>query len=275
MIDLGDTVTLAATVQDASGANVNAATVAVTVTLPDGTSVPLEPSNPPATTGQYQIDYVPVQSGLHAVRWVTTGPARGHTDEFYVQGSAPTLIVSSDEVKKHLQITRTADDDKLRLYIDAASRKIETDPDCGVGPVVRRTYTQIMYPAAAGSPLALERSNVLSLTSGVVVRDGSTVDLTHLVADNGVLRPQYGYGGVLPIEPWTLTYVAGMLTVPGNVRLAVLELVRHLWDSSQRGTQNVRAGDDDPGNNITGLGFAIPYAVQGLLAGDDDLGGWA
>lgn len=60
---------------------------------------------------------------------------------------------------------------------------------------------------------------------------------------------------------WIATRVAD--TTPAPVRLATLELIRHLWDS-QRGPQSTPLSGDDI-VTASGVGYAVPNRVLELL----------
>ena len=120
--DLGDVVPLGITITDSTGANANASAVTCTITLPDGTTSTGSVTNP--STGLYNCDFSPSQTGRHAVRWVATGTnASAYTDEFTVRDYADLGLLGLDEVKSHLNIsaTDTTLDEELRRFIDAAT----------------------------------------------------------------------------------------------------------------------------------------------------------
>ena len=71
-----------------------------------------------------------------------------------------------------------------------------------------------------------------------------------------------GVGGVvtnpgLGESDWTVTYTAGWATIPAGMRLAVLEMVRHLW-RPQRGS-TARGPEDN------GPGYLVPNRVRELI----------
>ena len=92
--DLGDVAALSVAITDTTGAAANAGAVALTITLPDGTTTAPIVTNP--ATGSYTAAYTPTQSGRFGVRWVATGVnACAFTDTFTVaEAGTPTSGVS-------------------------------------------------------------------------------------------------------------------------------------------------------------------------------------
>lgn len=82
--EVGDLVPLTIKVLDADGTPVNATTVALTVSLPDGNSISLAVTNPPAETGIYGVDFPSTLAGAHVATWTTTGPAAAYAQSFTV-----------------------------------------------------------------------------------------------------------------------------------------------------------------------------------------------
>lgn len=124
MWDLGDTVPLTIEVTDAAGAPTNAATVTLTITLPDGSVLSPVPSNP--AVGRYESDFVPTVAGLHVVRWVTTGPAAAWADVVDVRPAAEVSLVSLADAKAHLNKSgsTSVDDEELRPVLVAATQRV-------------------------------------------------------------------------------------------------------------------------------------------------------
>jgi hypothetical protein len=225
--DFGDTVVLGIEVRDAAGALTNATTNVLTVTRPDGTTTVPSTANP--GTGQYTATYVPTQSGHHQWAWPTTGPATSEIGAFDVLDPLPPMLVSLADAKRHLNIpaTETSNDAELREFIEACTRVIEQR----VGPIVRRSVTTVIYPNGGAVPIP--QRPVISLTSGALVRDGTSVPVTNMVVEYGMLRSKTY--DTSPYEPWTLTYVVGQPVISANIRNATLNVIKDLW-TSQRGS---------------------------------------
>ena len=227
MFDLGDPVPLSVSVYDTANVLANATAVVCTITLPDGTTVTPAVTN--ASTGVYTTTYTPTLPGRHGVRWVATGTnASSYTDAFDTDEAAPTGIVSLAEVKAHLNMTSTANDEELRRYIDAATDFIEYR----IGAVVRRSIIKTVNPAGDGRLYLPDP--VISLTT---ITDaygyGATYSVANYVGDaSGVVRG-VAYSSTFSY-PVTVTYVGGRAIVPALIRQAALDYVAWRWES-QRG----------------------------------------
>lgn len=125
MWDLGDTVPLGFSVSDDQGELVDPASVALVVTLPDGTVLDPPPAVTSPSTGRYVADYVPTVAGLHLVRWVAHDPMAAFADVVDVRDDA--FLVSLADARSHLNQTsgRTADDEELRSMLLAAGERVQ------------------------------------------------------------------------------------------------------------------------------------------------------
>lgn len=226
MIEQGDTVPLTILVTDDNDVPINAGTVTLTVTRPDGTIAVNAVTVTPVVTGQYNYDLPTNMAGRWTRRWTaTTGSVvQVDDDAFYVE-EPWRGIVSLQDAREHLNFTSTVDDEELRSYILAATDFIESL--CGY--VVRRTVTQTVIPA--GGVLFLD-GPVISLTS-IVGAYGypGTYDVSGLFLDGNAVS--YGYGGICFRYPVTVTYVAGRTVIPAMMREAALEYIRGTWGSQQ------------------------------------------
>lgn len=265
--DLGDTVRLAAECKDAAGTLTNAASVALTITLPDGTTTSPAVTNPPGQTGKYTVDYVSVQAGRHAVRWVFTTPASAYTDSFDVREATPPLILSLADGKAHLNISSTTHDEELRSWLETVTSVVEHF----AGACVRRTVTEDHdhLPVYGAEAVALRTTPALSLTSVLAVLDSGT---DYAVADldldgtTGLVRRLDGgrmYG------PLRITYVVGRAVVPANISAAARIILQHLWRTqygASRGLPSIGGGEDfNVTEPIPGLGYAVPNRALQLL----------
>lgn len=285
MYDLGGVIDLEYTSTAAgSGTLVNATTVTVTITLPDGTFVTPTVSNP--STGRYSAQYTTVQIGRHVVRWLAVGVAPGgHLDVFNVRDSTSLAILSLAEARQFLNMDAhdTVDDEELRGYIDAATVLIERHVD---KVVARRTVTEFhqfedyrrrawAYATDARRlsvrTLVLDAVPVVSITS-VGTTDGLlTWDVTTLNIDGplGTVTDTAGRGFNGDIK---VVFVAGPTVVPANYLLAAQVTVAHLWESQRLQTLKAPGfGGDDAlmfvGGTRTGLSYALPPRAIELLGG--------
>ena len=160
---------------------------------------------------------------------------------------------SLDDLKKHLNITRSTDDDELLLMLDAANELVGSI----VGPFDAATVTERV--PVVGSAVLLSRvpagSVVLTDPAGSEVTGGTVSAAARVVYD--VLT---GYGSV------TAEYDTGGTDVPAAVGLATLIIAGHLWET-QRGAAPVGplAAADDTSLLAPGVGYAIPNRAKELL----------
>lgn len=274
--DLGAVVPLGTTVRDSAGAMANAGAMALTITLPDNTTVSV-PAVAPTTTGIYAYDYPTVQPGRHAVRWVASGLNAGaYTDVFDVREAAPPMLFSLAGAKAKLDIpsTSTSDDEELREFIEATTQCVEFF----VGPVVRRTVQEVLQGDREMWVLhTLPVIAVSAITPLQIWQQGIDVGVLDVDTATGILRRKdalWFFSG-----EYRITYTAGRTAVAPNVSLASKLILQHLWRTNygaSRGLTGIGGGEDfavtEP---IPGLGYAIPNRALQLLQADRDPGGFA
>ncbi|WP_406000690.1 hypothetical protein [Streptomyces sp. NBC_00829] len=271
--DLGAQVPLGTTVKDGAGALANAGGMALTITLPDASTVTVS-SVLPSSTGVYAYDYPTVQPGRHSVRWVATGINAGaYTDVFDVREATPPLLFSLASAKAQLDITTTEYDEELREYIAATTQAVEFF----VGAVVRRSVTQ---PVRGGSDrVVLDTTPVLAVTSMTALgtwQESVPVDVLNVAdAESGVLRRTDGL--VFTQCEYHVEYVAGRTAVRPNIALAGKMILQHLWRTQYGAARGMVGGGDDFSvtEPIPGLGYSIPNRALQLLQGDRLPGGIA
>lgn len=234
--DLGDAYPAALDVFDASGNYTNATSVTLTITLPDGTTTSPTVSNPPSVTGQYRVTYVPVQSGRHMVRWVTTAPNTGYTDAFDVSEANPDSIMPLAVIKGLLGIdlTDVSDDEAIRDMLVAVTSALE---DYKNQVIVQRTFTERYSLSGSGAyywtmsgRLRLMNTPVISITSITSEVGGITWNPANLYVEpaSGIVTTITGpaiTGRVI------VTYVAGMQVIPRRYLEAAKTLFQHLWEA--------------------------------------------
>ena len=252
--EVGDVVRLTFAVS-VNGAPTNA-TVALAITLPDGTTVSPTPDNP--ATGSYRYDFLASQNGRHVARWTATGTATAAQTEAFTIGG----LVSLDDAKAHLQMRTDVNDAELQRFIWAADAAVAQK----VGPLAPVTVTERTH--GGGTSIVLRQWPVRALTS-VTYWDGSTVDVSNLDLDTdaGVLYWQWGTSGYFTAgtRNVTVTYTAGWDQAPADLEQAVLELVRHLWETQRGNNTPARPGfTDEPA--VPGAFSSWPVRVQELLA---------
>lgn len=267
--NLGDVVPLSVTITDADGNPANASSVTLTVTLPDGTT-DVTPNISPTSTGIYDHDYPTVQAGRHGVRWVATGSnASAFTDAFTVDAADGGAFISLAEVKRHLKKTNTTDDDELLEFIAAACTAVEDR----IGAVSPQQVTEEVETRRGANTIVLDQRPVVSVTSVELAGNppatilpfdaDSRVDGWRLNAGPGVVTHSRRF----PHGTVRVTYTAGRTPVPGNIRLAAVELTAFLWRSIKNysgGGRPASPGVDDT-LAIRGAAYALPNRVKELL----------
>lgn len=244
--EVGDTVSLGFTVT-VNGAPTNA-TVALTITQPDGTTLSPAPSNP--STGVYSYDFAPTMNGAHTARWVASGAASAAETQTFTVGG----LLSLDEAKAQLDITGTQNDTELQAFIDAVTDVIEGY----VGPVVQRSVTE--WHDSPHGVILLRHSPVVSVT-GVTSYSGTTGTVYtlasspagvttytyYLDAEVGTISVPMGYGYFG--ERVQVVYVAGRRAVPPAINLAARLMVQSLWQSQNggQGLPGLRGETEDRG----------------------------
>jgi uncharacterized phiE125 gp8 family phage protein len=163
---------------------------------------------------------------------------------------AATDVVSLAEAKLQLNMTDTASDNELGVFISAASEAIEDY----VGPVVNRSVTDVTDGGRA--EVLLTKIPVASITS---VTDGGTVlpaEAYKVSLTSGVVTRVsggYPYPFTYGIQSVQVTYVAGRAAntaaVPNRYKMAALIIIQHLWETQRpaaAGPFSQGADDFDP-----------------------------
>lgn len=256
-----------------------AATVVLTVTAPDGTT-----STPTVvTTGApvYTSTVPASQVGAYLLTWVASGALVDvFTDQFTVIAPSLQLISYGDLVDQiNVSATDTTTTARLRRFIQSATDVVQNI----TGPVL--PVTKATYFDGGQSSVTLPYRWVKSITS-VVEWWGGTTTYTLTAQTPGSSMGTFNYlwdtssnsitryaGGFptsfFPLEnSVTVTYLAGMVTIPQDITDATGELVRHWWQNGQQPRSvsftNPGAGDDD--GAITVMGYAVPNRVNEMLA---------
>jgi uncharacterized phiE125 gp8 family phage protein len=233
----------------------NATAVTCTITRPDGTTTAPTPSN--TSAGVYEATFTPAQVGHHGVYWQATGTnATAKEDAFNVQSSTVFPPVSMSDVKAHLNITTQDNDGELTAFLAAATSAIEQR----VGPMTRRTITETHD---GGGQVMLRTYPVISLTT--VVDNDITLTSDQYRERDGVVTRKSGTSATnftTGLDGVSITYLAGRTIIPEDLRQAVLEQVRHMWET-QRGQQRGRRGGDD---YTPGAAYNLTLRVKELIA---------
>lgn len=163
-------------------------------------------------------------------------------------------LVELEQVKTYLGLQGEAQyDDELRLLIGAATPLIEEL----VGPVLPRTVTETVRGRV------LRQSPVLSVLA--VERGGLALTPTEYVLDApaGLLNGTALVGS-------TITYVAGLETVPADVQRAALRWISWSWRRDHGGSETYQPGGDDatiPGPGVRGIEAELRHILSARLRG--------
>lgn len=243
----------------------DAGDMALTITLPDGTTVTPTVDHP--STGVYRVDYLTTQPGLHTYRWLGTGLNAASTVGVFNVGSAsPRSAVSLAAAKHQCKIDADVSefDGNLLSWMEAATEAVEDH----VGEaIVRRVETVVVK--ASGGVFVLPYTPILAVTS-VATLDGVTswdVDDLDIDTTTGVVCAVTGprlWGRLRVVVS------VGRTLVPSNYLKAILIITEHLWQTNraQIATRASRPGvyDDSLSTGAqAGRGFAIPNRALELL----------
>jgi hypothetical protein len=186
------------------------------------------------------------------------------------------------DVKAHLNKTTTTDDAELEGFIDAACAMVEDIvghvDTVTVSEVVRTkpvlTQQQTYWRYNVWQQIAtLAQAPVLDVTSVTYeVGDGTSSVVAKQDPVAGVVSGWRLVDQVLflPLATnvngaYLVAYRAGRSPVPGNYRMAALELVAHLWKTTQAAAGSPgRPGEPDT-DWQRGMGYAMPFRVRELL----------
>jgi hypothetical protein len=220
---------------------VNAVTAALTITLPDGTSVTPTITNPPSTTGKYSYHYltsVNGQSGRYVGQWLFTmsgGETTSYLETFDVGGSLITVDEALDHLRANGVVKKTPDLDLLQWFCNVATDAVERD----LGRAFTRRTIVESHDGGEGV-VFLRRTPVLSVVSvyeGTVSLLPTTNYTVQSLADGGVIlrrgnqyMPQLWWPGYQNV---TVTYTVGYTDPPRIVRKVCLDTVQSFWQESQ------------------------------------------
>lgn len=175
-------------------------------------------------------------------------------------------VLNREDVKTYLNIDETTWDDELDSFIDQAEASLGNR----VGPLTPTPVTERHDPPW-GNPIVVRQLPAISLTS-VTPTAGDPLDVTtlDLDPDTGILRLKgtsdryWAWYRTRFIGPYVVVYQAGWVTVPDDLKLGAMELVRHLWDTQRRMVQETK-GATRPSDLQAGGAFAYPFRVLELI----------
>lgn len=173
------------------------------------------------------------------------------------------------DLKIHANIPAavTDQDDELGDYLDAAVEMVEAI----VGPLEAGEITETHHKWAPGV-IVLKRmpvAEVLTVTSVFGADDSVPVALDDLEIDltTGIIRGTVGRGF---LGTTVVTYSTGRDTLPASIKLAVLIVAAHLFETQRVPMQNEDAAPVGFGGGIdaampTARGYALPNRALELL----------
>lgn len=166
--------------------------------------------------------------------------------------------VSLLEVEAFLNDASSVNENELVDMLDRAEAIIAKR----VGPLEPVPVTDEIHTGPG--PILLRRFPVLSVSSAT--SSGVAVADLDADTDTGVLYGTFG----CTRRAVKVSYVAGRAELPQDLVEAVLELVKHLWESQR--VPGTRApgfqgygGDSANTNAPPGSGYLLPYRVQSLI----------
>lgn len=276
---LGSIVPLSITVKDAGGTP-TAATVALSITQPDGTVT--QPAVSTGSAGVYYVDFAATQAGRHLTLWTISGAiTASYGDVFEVDSQAILPICSLADIKAHLNIpaAQTTNDSEMLNMALAISDAVESHLGF---PIRQRTVIE-RYDGG-GDALALRTTacpchvcsqySVLNVTA--VVENGVSLtanvdfflDERRGMLRRGMFGGQFGYSYewiYLYAEGISVTYTTGYKATPPWARQAFLRAMANSWQRTQQrphpGIAQAAMQDEMPAQNP----FALPYHVTAML----------
>lgn len=173
--------------------------------------------------------------------------------------------VPLQRVKDHLNLKTSTHDGELQGILNGAESLLASK----VGPLVATSTTSRVD--GGDVVLALPVTPVLELTSVTPV-GGTALTLSDLVVSAGGLV-EWVTGGRFADRRYVVVYDAGRDRLPYRLEQAVLELVRHLWDTQRGPTRRPGApASDGAANTVPGAAYALPFRVAELIADDLQVG---
>ncbi len=232
-----------------------------------------------ATAGTYAANWKVSFSGGLVETFPTIGYLTVEIEENLTTSGGAT-IVSLGDLRDYLNfatLDRTKDAELLR-FIDGVRPVVENI----CGPVIQTSYDE--WYDGGQMWIHLRHRPVVSITSAYEFRgntqytltvasipsEGSTYSVMLDPAGRLVRRTAGGGATSFPPGPQSVhvTYVAGRTTVPENIRLGTLELIRLNYQQTQQAGRGRLGGDFaiDESEGTTIYGFFVPNRVRELLA---------
>lgn len=172
-------------------------------------------------------------------------------------------LPDATDLKTHLNMTGSTHDTELGEILDAALDLVANI----VGPLAPETVTEVHRGVWSG--VLILRTVPAAALVAVSARYGTTTTALTLTdyeldTETGIVRDVNGGGFA---GDYVIEFTAGYADLPAAVRLAILIIAAHLWETQRGAAQSPvaqqQAEYDQPAP--LGLGFAIPARAQALL----------
>lgn len=252
------------------------ATVACTVTAPDGTTT----TPTPTVSGSVATASItPALVGTYLVVWTVSGSlVDAQQDQFSVEAAALDLVSLSD-VRDELNINPAdiSENAKLRRYIRAANFVVENI----TGPIRKQTRTDVFDGDVEAIVLPFRWVSAISdihetrgITNYTLTEQplGQSLNAWAYTWDrtvNKIIRRAYGGAPALfapGLNVVSVTYTLGIDPIPQDIQVAVTELIRHWWQFGQLPKRGPFGGQPvDDGGVATVVGYSVPNRVLELL----------
>lgn len=168
-----------------------------------------------------------------------------------------------NDLKPYLNKTTTADDSELTDMLDAAVDIAEGI----VGPLTSETVTETHY-GIFSEMLVLRQAPALALSS-IAGRVYPGADQTAYLLTDYTLDPDAGIvrrvNGYRFAGDYTVSYSAGRSSIPAAVRLAILIIAGHLWETQRTVAPTPLQQQDTGYGPPTVAGYALPNRARELL----------
>lgn len=242
-------------------------TVTLSITKPDGT---LNTPTVTSVAGKFSAIFAASLAGRYLLTWLDDTDDVKYTDIVEVWPADPRFLVSTNEALAQLKwnnATVAASTDQLRLYVAAATPIIEDI----TGAILQRTVEQYADGGRTGVALWERPDEIIS----VEVDDTLVTD--YVLNKNAaiVYRGRHGERFRDGTQIVKVTYSTGFDQIPPNVKLATLELIRHLWQIGQQISQGAPVEYGSRPMGTTPSGFAVPNRVLELCSSTYSLPGMA
>ena len=191
-------------------------------------------------------------------------------------------VVSVEEAAAQLQLGPNRDDERVQFFIDAAVSALEFHSI----PLQSQTISEahdggdvsiwLRRPPAISIVSIVEVIGLQSWTLSEQPPGSSTSPWGYSLEDiryGRIIRRDAG-GFAFPFTRGTaniqVTYTVGTAgDTPPNLRMAVLELIRHIWQFGQQANRPAYGAPQDMASAALGPGYLIPNRVMQFLGEDE------